>query len=330
MRTSVIAALALSLLLPAAASATPAAEARFFFERGQRHYERGRYGAAAEDFLLSYESAPSSGAIYNAAVASARARRPADEFSFLQVYLRLDDHDRERRQTARARIAELEATLAIVRVETSPPGATIYVDRDALGSFGTSPRDVVVGAGAHTVHLRLDGHVSQVVEVEAAEGERVDARAELPQHVGQIRLLGSPAGAAVRVLSNGDEVGETTIGATVELPVGTYILRVAEPGYAATEVRALVRADAEERRTLHARPTPPAVGQVLVSTTAGITARVSVDGHPRGETPGRLQDLRVGEHLVELVAPGWRPWRGNVLVRADRTSFVSVDLVATE
>ena len=124
MRTSVIAALALSLLLPAAASATPAAEARFFFERGQRHYERGRYGAAAEDFLLSYESAPSSGAIYNAAVASARARRPADEFSFLQVYLRLDDHDRERRQTARARIAELEATLAIVRVETSPPGAT--------------------------------------------------------------------------------------------------------------------------------------------------------------------------------------------------------------
>lgn len=319
-------AVALCLALPSVASASPAVEGRFFFEEGEARYRAGRYAEAAEAFLLSYERAPSPGAMFNAALASRRARRAEDAYAFMQAYLRHEDPDPARRERAEAILAELRRTLAVVRVESEPPGATIYVDRDELGAFGATPRDVVVSPGAHVIRLERPDHEAARVEVEAVVGERRRVRATLAHRTGTLRLEGTPRGGPVIVERDGAEVARGALGRTIELPVGHYRLRVVVDGYTAPTAEVHVRAAREETRALLAEPIPAPVGRALVST-GRVRARVTVDGHAVGETPAVIEALPVGEHALRLEADGYLPWTGRRRVEDGATTYVSVDLV---
>ncbi|MFN9938558.1 MAG: PEGA domain-containing protein [bacterium] len=48
--------------------------------------------------------------------------------------------------------------MAVVRIETDPPGATIYVDRADLGARGTTPRVLAFAPGTVRILVERAGH----------------------------------------------------------------------------------------------------------------------------------------------------------------------------
>jgi hypothetical protein len=53
---------------------------------------------------------------------------------------------------------------------------------------------------------------------------------------------------------------------------------------------------------------------------------VTVDGKPLGTTPLRPVSLEVGRHQVVLSHPEYKPLKKSVVVRADETTTLEVDL----
>src|SRR5258708_30346060 len=55
-------------------------------------------------------------------------------------------------------LKRLRPSLALLRVESQPPGATVYVDRKDLGARGTTPVTLALPPANVTVMGELDGY----------------------------------------------------------------------------------------------------------------------------------------------------------------------------
>ena len=67
---------------------------------------------------------------FNIALCFQELKRDQEAFHYFSQYLSSDDTDPERRGYAERTVEALKRTLARVRVESVPPGASIYIDRD--------------------------------------------------------------------------------------------------------------------------------------------------------------------------------------------------------
>jgi hypothetical protein len=65
------------------------------------------------------------------------------------------------------RVARLESTPATLAIESDPPGATVLVDGERVG---TTPMEVRLGPGEHRIETQLEGYASQSRTVEAVPG----------------------------------------------------------------------------------------------------------------------------------------------------------------
>ncbi|MCE9576788.1 MAG: PEGA domain-containing protein [Deltaproteobacteria bacterium] len=114
-----------------------------------------------------------------------------------------------------------------VKIESDPPGATVYVGDKAKGARGTTPVQLDLPVGEVTLILELDGYVTatESVTVEKAKGRRpTPQRVAIPldKAVGVVRLRGMPEGATVTV--DGNEV--SFLDNRVELEPGAHELVV--------------------------------------------------------------------------------------------------------
>lgn len=311
-----------------AARADDAAESRFFDRVGRRAFAQRRYERALESFLRAQRAAPSPRGLYNIAVCARLAHRDALAFTSFEQLLARSDLDAALRADAAAQRDALAGTLALVRVESDPPGATIYVDRRDLGAYGTTPTTLALPPGAHQIELTREHHEGATVTVEASVGQTREARAALSRHAGVVRVEASPPSATLVAQGEGSEVTLSS-GVPTRLPVGTYTIVASAEGFVPASTTLVVLADAEATRALALSPIPTPRGRVLVSTGA-VAARVSIDGVVVSETPARVDGVVVGTHRVTVSADGWREWSEDVEVREGRTTFLSITLVRTE
>ena len=312
-------------LTAAPVRADDATESRFFDGVARAAFERGHWAEALEAFLRAYRAAPSSSSLYNIGVCAQLAHREAMAFAYFDEFLASPDADQSLRADATARHTTLAARLALVRVESDPPGAELYVDRRDLGSFGHAPRTLGLSPGTHQLEFVLADHTSTTVAVTAVVGVPSEVHATLPPHRGRLTVDVTPATATV-LAHRGDAETPTPPGQAVTLPVGTYSVSASAPGYrdASVEVR-LVR-DADDHRALVLEPLPARTGRLLV-TTGEVRARVRVDGRAVAEAPARLEGIPVGTHQVAVSAEGYLEWTAAVSVVEGRTAFVAVTLI---
>lgn len=326
-----IATLWLAALLAVAAVRSPAraddaAEARFFDGVGRRAYERGRWDEALSAFLAAERAAPSARTLYNVALAAQLAHRDALAFSSFDAYLaRAELDDPERRESARTRRDALARTLALVHVTSDPPGAEIWVDRHELGSFGRTPRTLVLEPGAHTIELTHADYEPTRLQVVAVRAQHQTLAGTLLPVLGGLRIDVSPPSATVRLVRHGDE---RRVDAVQDLlvPVGAWTLHAAADGYAERSVDLRVTRDHLERRTIALARIPTPTARLVISTGA-VHARLYVDGAVRAETPARLDDLSVGTHQLRLEADGFVAWEGALDLTSRRATQLSVTLV---
>ncbi len=312
---------------PAAAQDAPsvdlAEEADLQFRLGIDLYRKSDWEGALEHLLASNRLVPNRNVGFNIARCYEQMGQFSQAWRYYAEYVRLEP-DPERRSAGERALERVNAQVALVRIETDPPGATVYIDRKNLGPRGTSPVSLALPPGEHSVIVELAGHEEQAVPVNLVVGQTASASAELVQILGTLKVDGTPAGATVRL---GDETGEVlgTLPSELSLPPGPHVLVVSAEGF--RTARQVVQVSA-------ATPARTAVDLELVTGKLVVDALerdalVEIDGQAAGFTPAVLE-VPTGKHVVRVSLRGFRPYEAEVEVSEERSTSLEVQLRTLE
>lgn len=316
-----LASLALCLSLPAAAADNTADEADIAFQLGNEAYARGNYPEALRNYFLSHRLVPNRNVLFNIARCYESARRYDEAYRYFHdlSVLELPKPDKEAVAAALKRILP---RVALVEVTSTPPGASVYADREDLGSRGATPLRLALPAGKHLLRVKLAGYAPAEATVQLAAGKVAPATLALEPLLGVVNVTGRPEGAEVRSAADGPVLGR--IPGELKLQVGRRTLYATQPGYAPGAYPLEVSESAPSRVEVVLAPEAVPTGTLLVTANRD-NALVRVDGREAGFTPAALT-LREGAHAVEVTHPDVRPWIQAVTVTKDGSHKLHADL----
>lgn len=180
-RISALAALLLSLTSPPA-RADGVEDARRHFTEGVKRYQDGDFEGARALFQQANAEHHAPSIVYNVARAEERLGHPQAAVEAYDAYLAEAGEQGEFAQASALAIARIRASSRVLRVETSPPGARVFVN--GAPTRDPAPTRVLVPAGRHHVVAEGDGWRAEAdVETGPASVETVtlaqpqDARA---------------------------------------------------------------------------------------------------------------------------------------------------------
>ena len=303
------------MLAAAAAHADGTAdEADLQFRLGTADFQRGDYEKALEHFFVSNRVAPNRNVLYNIGSAFEHLRRYADAHRYYVDALD-GETDPAAQKADRAALARVLPRVAVLEVSTTPPGATLYLDRKSLGSVGRAPRLLALLPGSYQVLAELEGYQPAASPaVAAALGKTTKVALTLQRIVGVVHVAvsGAPA-AAVRV---DDERGETACTAPCDLQLapGPHELFFAAEGSRAPSHVVTVAPGGDTSVTARCSPL---TGSILVEADEP-GALIQVDGQPQGFTPAVIQNVPVGRRRVTVSLRGFSPAALFVEVQPDQ------------
>lgn len=301
-------------------------EADVRFQRGTALYKAGRFDEALVEFFASNRLAANRNVVFNIARSYEALRKYEQAYRYYAEYI-ASESDPGERTAAQRRLKELAPQVALLRIESTPPGATVYLDRKDLGGRGQTPLLIAHPPGQVQILVELPGHKLASKKVSIERGRETKAALSLELIVGTLTIDATPAARVYVDRAEGDTPSArkaTTTPASLHLPPGRHSIELEADGYRAQRRDVVIRADGETTLRAVLEERPPASGTVvLASTIKG--ALVVVDGIERGFTPAVL-DLPVGDHEVEVKNEGYGVWRRTVTVDNDGRSFYQVEL----
>jgi outer membrane receptor for ferrienterochelin and colicin len=292
--------LALVLCAAPARADDLADEADLQFTLGAEAYQKGDFRGALEHFLASNRLVANRNVLYNIARTYEQLKLFPQAYRYYTQALD-GENDAGARAKIEAALAQLGKSVAVLRIETDPPGATLYVDRKDLGARGEAPGTLGLAPGSYKIIAELVGYepVETVVD-DVKIGQERSVRLKLEPILGFVVVSGTP-GAALRIDAP-DSPARCALPCRLGLQPGRYLAFVTQPGYRATQLPFVVRANVET--SLDAK-LEPLSGTVVVSTDEP-RALIEVDGKPRGFTPAILT-LPAGKRRLRISMSGFRP-----------------------
>lgn len=306
--------------------ASPVA-AQFLDRMAREAYAEGRFADALTLFGEVAEEAPTPQVFYNMALAAELAGDPTYAFSLFERYLELSDEEGSprRRKHARDQIAALSSRLALVRVDSTPPGASISIDGRAQETFARTPARLPLPPGRHKIRLSLPGYESEATETTVERGKQAAVALELSREKGILRVeLDFDAPAEVTLT---DETGRRRVievGTPTYLDAGRYEMRVEAISFKPWVRPVVVVANETVVRPVSLVALLPEEVKVLVRCRQG-SKDLWVDGIQRASTPVTLQ-IPVGDHVLEVRDQGETLWRKTVPLQPGRNVLVDIDL----
>lgn len=220
-----------------------------------------------------------------------------------------------------------------VKVESAPPGATVYFN-DKSCMAGQTPWTGKIKSGEVTILVELAGYepAQRTVKiirsrktqefflplVKKAEPPRIDVKADA-----------DPKGVAgAQVWLDGEMKGQAPI--TVTVSEGRHLLQLKKDGYETYET--WISATNNNTSTLLPQLkeiAKPKFGTIVVEADVA-DAEVYIDGnkHP-DNTPALVSNVIEGLHVVEVRKAPSLPWKQTVQVKANETTKVRADLQST-
>jgi outer membrane receptor for ferrienterochelin and colicin len=310
----------ISLLAVGSARADDLAdEADLQFQLGAERYDAGDFKGALEHFLASNRLVANKNVLFNIARTYEQLGRAPDAYRYYLLALEGEIQPSARKRVEDA-IARITPHVAILKVETDPPGATVYLDRKDLGPRGNAPRTLGLPEGRHKIIVEKPGYEpaeSQTIELKIGKEAKVELK--LKQILGTAKLEGQP-GAQVKV---NDEQGPVacTLPCSLPLPPGRHTFFVVKEGYQTGEITADIPPNVVTPvRTRLASQT----GALIVSSDVR-DALISVDDQPLGFTPAVL-NVPVGKHTVKITQQGYRPFVQAVEISTKQEAKVDAQL----
>ncbi len=312
-------------LAPTSVDADDAAQARFHDQRARQHFARGDYDAAVREFFLEQRVVENPRVTYNIALCFQQLNMDPEAFTYFEEYLASDDDDAERRAVAQRAVEQLASQVARLRVTSSPPGADVFIDDRAHGSYGVTPVVAVVAAGSHEVTVRREGYTAETRTVQAAQGAEATEDFSLTQIVGTLAVACECEGRVSVIDASGATVASGSLPFRQEVPPGDYELMLRATRFAPWRGLARVTANETTSEMIDANALPAATASMTV--TGNETGSVIlVDDEEVGFTPAVVPNLTVGPHTLEVRAEGRVPWRGEVDLRSGERSWVTATL----
>ena len=318
----VLALFALSYARPALAYDV-ADEADLEFQLGAERYETGDYKGALEHFLASNRLVANKNVVFNIARSYEQLKRAPDAYRYYLLALEGETNPQARKRVEEA-LVRITPLVAILKVNTTPPGATVYLDRKDLGPRGNAPRTLGLPAGKRRVMVEKAGYEpAQSDEVDLAIGQERTITLTLKQILGNARIEGEP-GAQVKVDDEASAVA-CTIPCALNVTPGRHTFFVYKEGFQPGEISAEIPAN---QNTIVRARLATQTGTVVVSSDVR-EALVTVDGNAKGFTPTVLT-IPVGTHTVTISQQGYRAFAQTVLVARNQESKIDANLVVAE
>jgi outer membrane receptor for ferrienterochelin and colicins len=285
-------------------------EADLQFTMGAEAYSKGEFTSALEHFLASNRLVSNRNVMFNIARAYEQLGRYPDAYRYYIDASRGEASDGKLQKDVTTALSRIGARVAVIAIETTPPGATVFLDRRDLGSVGTSPSQLGLKAGTYTIIAELPGFepVTRTgVSVSTGEVERL--KLELVRILGKVELVGDP-GTRVRI---DDERGAVAcvLPCMLELPPGPHIAYFERPGFTVSPQSFAIL----ENKTVRTSANGVAVvGSLLVSADEP-NALIEVDGKALGFTPAVLPNIPIGHRRVRVSLRGYQAVEREVDVR---------------
>ncbi len=322
--------LAASVAPPSVALADSSAdEADARFIRGNQLFKAGRYDEALVEFFTSNRLAHNRNVIFNIARSYEALGRFEEAYRYYAEYI-AEEPNKDERSAAQRRLREIEPRVALLRITSDPPGATVYLERKDLGGRGDTPLLIAVPPGRHKVLVEARGHKVATSVVEAVRGRATDVSAQLELIVGRLVVASRPRAMVYVDRAAGTAAPPTanTTPANLKLTPGRHTIELEAPGYRVVRSDVVIKAGNTTRLDMALEEkAAPSGTVVLASETPG--ALVTVDGVERGFTPAVLS-LSVGGHDIEVRGDGYQVWRRKVDVDKDGRAFYQVELAEEE
>ena len=301
------------LAAPAGADGV-ADEADLQFTMGAEAYSKGEFVSALEHFLASNRLASNRNVMFNIARAYEQLGRFPDAYRYYLDASR-EASDGKLQRDVTAALSRIGSRVAVIAVETSPPGATVYLDRRDLGSVGTSPSQLGLKAGTYTVIAELPGFEPITQSgVAVATGEVQRLRLELVRILGKVELAGE-AGTRVRI---DDERGAIAcaLPCTLDLPPGPHIAYFERAGFTVSPQTFTT----VENTTVRSNASAVAVVGSLLVAADETNALIEVDGKALGFTPAVIPNVPIGHRKVRVSLRGYQAVEREVDVRINAQS----------
>ncbi|WP_437940447.1 TonB-dependent receptor domain-containing protein [Sorangium sp. So ce341] len=287
-------------------------EADLHFELGRDSYKKGQFRAALEHFLASNRLVPNRNVVFNIALTYEELGRFADAHRYYDDAL-AGETDPEIIAEVRAALERIAPRVAALQIVTSPPGATIYVDRKDLGARGTAPRRLALAEGRYRILVELGGYEPVAVEDTAVKlGQTKEVLIVLRRIVGTVRVDVRGASEAAVHVDNEGAPPACAAPCDLDLPPGRHVLYFSRAGYQAAPQPLTVAA----HETVPITATlSPLTGSILVRASEP-DALVEIDGRPMGFTPSVIQGVPVGRRRVRVSLRGFAPVERTIEVAA--------------
>ena len=220
-----------------------------------------------------------------------------------------------------------------VKIESAPPGATVYIDRKELGAVGVTPWETKLLGESYTIILELDGYEpgSKTIKV-AKTRKRQDHFIPLVKKLDPPRIDvradadGAVFGAAVFL--DGQAQGSAPV--LITTTAGRHLLELKKEGYDAFSSWQEVKVNEKVTVTPVLKPNAkPKTGTVVVEADVP-DAEVLLDGNKvQGTTPVVITDVVEGLHVIEVRKEPALPWKQTVQVTAGVQAKIRAELKAT-
>ena len=310
-----------ALAVRADAGSILADEADFRFHRAAKLYGQGKVEEALGEFLASNRLVRNRNVIFNIARCFEQLRKLNEAYRWYTELLH-DEMPESDDAALHEALKRLRPSLALLQLESDPPGATVYVDRKDLGARGQTPVTLALPPGKVTAIVELPGFKPHTQSLTLAAGRVGLVFPTLERIYGEMAFEGAPSGFEVRL--DGEEPLKLTEGRAKVIP-GTHLATISAPGYLDQQVVVEVSPDELERVTFTLPPLPPPAGTLVVRANVG-GALVRVDGKESGFTPSVIDNVAVGKHRVEIAADGREPQQQEIEVRKDERTFLEAKL----
>jgi outer membrane receptor protein involved in Fe transport len=298
-------------------------EAQFHFVRGNRAYQERRFEDALASYYLSNRLVPNRNVQFNIARCLDRLARYEEAYRAWSA-LNTSALPESEAKTVRDAIDQLRPHLALVEVESSPPGATIYAGRRDLGALGTTPQSLALRPASTKIILDRPGF--RAVELPAAPvlGQTVKVTATLERIHGTIEIRRAPANAEIRRDLVDGELLRVGPGPITVIP-GPLILFVSAPGFQAESIRVDAVPDAMVPVDVLLSPAIAPTGTLVLRSNI-VRALIRVDGQEAGFTPTVIDGIPTGRRQIEVVAEGRRTFSETVEIKRGERTFIDAYL----
>jgi outer membrane receptor for ferrienterochelin and colicin len=222
-------------------------EADLQFQLGADRYREGDYRGALEHFLASNRLVANRNVGFNIARCYEQLQQYPAAFRYYTQSLE-GERDAQARARVETALEKIKPHVAVIRVVTEPPGATIFIDRRDLGPRGSSPRTLGLAPGRYRVLADLPNY-------ESADSGEVEAPIA-GETVVSLKLTPKLEGLTGNLVVNADERGalievdgrpRAFTPAIVNLPAGPHTVRVSMKGFRAIEQLTAIRPNDETK-----------------------------------------------------------------------------------